>query len=230
MYMRWQNLAFFHWPVPVEALRAAVPAAPAGLEVDTFDGTAWIGLVPFTMPLVRHAFLPRIPTMHDFHECNVRTYVTADNTPGVWFFSLDAASKLAVMGARWLWHLNYVHARIQLDRKADTTHYSLRRVTDPDITMECRWERGEALPRSQAGSIEHFLTERYCLYASNAKGRVFRGRIWHEPWSLSRARLLELEDDLVPAAGIDRSHLVDEPICHHVETLDVEAWPLRPIS
>jgi uncharacterized protein YqjF (DUF2071 family) len=228
IYMEWRNLLFLHWPVPAAVLRDSVPA---GLRIDTFDGTAWVGLVPFTMPSVRHAGWPRIPTMHRFHECNVRTYVTDEHgESGVWFFSLDAASWLAVIGARWLWHLEYVHARIELERVGSSTSYRLHRVRDPATGMRCRWEAGAPMPRSRPGSREHFLTERYSMFARDGRGRLWRGRIWHEPWALQSARLLELDGNLVAAStGVEAAAFAVNPICWHAERLDVSAWTLEPV-
>jgi uncharacterized protein len=227
--MQWRNLAFLHWPVPVASFR---PAIPADLEIDTFDGMAWLGLVPFSMAGVRHAWLPAIPTANRFHECNVRTYVTdADGVSGVWFFSLDAVSRLAVFGGRYLWNLNYVHARIDVQRRGAITDYDLRRVRDPHVTMRCRWEALEPLPPSRPGSLEHFLTERYVLFAQNRRGQILRGRIWHDHWPLKAARLDELSGNLPSvAASIAPALLTGGPLCHHAERLDVRAWPLEKPS
>ena len=89
MRMTWRSLLFLHWPLPPDAVR---PLLPAEMTLDTFDGSAWVGLVPFTMTGVKFRWLGSIPSMRRFHECNVRTYVHRDGEPGVWFFSLDAAS------------------------------------------------------------------------------------------------------------------------------------------
>ena len=219
--MTWQTLLFIHWPVPAEALRPLVPEA---LQIDTFGAAAWVGLIPFTMPAFRTAWLPPIPTMHRFHECNVRTYVTGDGRPGVYFLSLDAASRLAVWGARRWWGLNYHHARIDLRRDGDVVQYSVDRIRNraaPGAHLRCAWRIGAPRRRSRPGDLDYFLTERYMLYGAG-QGRPLRGRIWHEPWALREAQLLELDDTLVGAAGIS---VPDEgPVLYHADRLEVGAW------
>lgn len=219
--MRWRHLAFFHWRVPPAALQALVPAP---LEVDTFDGHAWIGLVPFSMPLVRLRRLPPVPTAHDFHECNVRTYVTVGGEPGVFFFSLDAASLLAVWGARWSFGLPYFHARIGLELSGPRIDYSVQRYRAPAARLACSWEVGA--PLAGPGELERFLTDRLCLYTVDRRGRAWRGRIWHEPWALRAARLLALEDGLVRAAGlaIDQDLARNPPHVMAADELEVDAW------
>lgn len=220
MRMTWDNLLFIHWPVAADALRSIVPNC---LEIDTFDGRAWVGLIPFTMRGVRHPRLPGVPTATDFHECNVRTYVVRDREPGVWFFSLDAASRLAVWGARLLWSLNYLYARMSLECKGDVIEYAVDRRYKPRAAMRCRWRIGEPLPRSRPGELAHFLTDRYMLYAVNGRGEPSRGRIWHEPWPLRSAELLDLDDSLVASAGIDLTN-APPPVLHYADRVDVEAW------
>jgi uncharacterized protein YqjF (DUF2071 family) len=231
MRMTWQHLLFLHWPVDASLLRPLIPDA---LTIDTFDGTAWIGLVPFTMRGVRHWWMPDFFEMGGitrFHECNVRTYVSTDGEPGVWFFSLDANAPLAVWGARTFWSLPYQRADITLERRGRIHDYHVHRrgprPVAPGTRLQCRWRTGEPLPASEPGSIEHFLTERYQLYCSRGD-RVRRGRIRHDPWPLRRAELLHLEDGLVAAAGIPAP--TGEPIVHAAESLDVRAWGLESLE
>jgi hypothetical protein len=224
--MAWASLLFAHWRLPPEALRRVVPGA---LEIDTFDGDAWVGLIPFTMPRFRVAGLP-IPGMSRFHECNLRTYVRCEGVGGVYFFSLDAASRLAVWGARKLWRLNYYLARIELRRDGPEVHYAFDRVDrrGPAARLRCAWRSGSPRPPSRAGALDHFLTERYALYTVDAAGRPLQGRIRHEPWTLHEAELLDLDETVFAAAGIDRP--VGEPVLYHAEWLDVEAWALQVTS
>lgn len=176
MRMRWASLAFLHWPADASIIRTMVPQP---LEIDTFDGSAWIGLVPFTMPLVKHRLFGSIPTMARFHECNVRSYVRYGRERGVWFHSLDATSRLAVAGARLRWRLNYRRAAIELAEAGSTIDYRVRRLDhcthvhldQPGVNLkertpmlDCSWTLGEALPPSEPGSFEQFLTERYALF------------------------------------------------------------------
>jgi uncharacterized protein YqjF (DUF2071 family) len=251
--MRWRHLLFAHWPVlDTAALRALVPAE---LEIDTFDGRAWVGLVPFTMEDFSPRVLPPVPgglragmrKVTDFHECNVRTYVyprgRSDDPAarGVWFFSLDAASRLAVWGARRFFCVPYFNARMHLHRDGDVIDYCVERLAlhphpfplapQPSVaapTLNCRWRALEALPPSQPGDIAHFLTERYFLYAMRG-GALHRGRIAHPPWPLRRAELLSLDDSLVQAAGVEIDH-ARGPLLHHADALDVRAWWLERVS
>jgi uncharacterized protein YqjF (DUF2071 family) len=231
MRMRWLNLLFIHWPVAPAALRELVPA---NLEIDTFDGRAWVGLVPFSMRSVLPWVVPDVrgvsdlPGLSAFHECNVRTYVTHRGEPGVWFFSLDAASRLASWGARKFWRLPYFDARIELKRRHDEVQYTVRRNHGSAASMHCAWRAGASLPRSRPGELAHFLIERYMLYASDGKDELYRGRIWHDPWPLRQAELLALDDGLVGAAGITLGP--EQPLLHHADELDVRAWSLERIS
>ena len=165
MAMRWSHLAFLHWPVPVDVLRPHVPAA---LDVDTFDGEAWVGVVPFHMSGVRLRGTPAPPGPGAFHELNVRTYVTHRSVPGVWFLSLDAASRTAVEAGRTAMHLRYLHARIALDEQDGGIRYAARRVDrrGAPATFRARYAPAGPGTVSTPGSLEHFLTERYALYAS----------------------------------------------------------------
>ncbi len=226
--MRWLHLAFLHWPVEADAVRGLLPQ---GVELDTFGGHAWVGLVPFTMRDVRHLTpLGRvgIPSATHFHECNVRTYVRAgrDAKPGVWFFSLDAASRLAVIGARTLWNLPYFFASMSLQRDGDLVSYRTTRSGGAHATLTAQWQAGAPLLPSVPGSLSHFLTERYALYSVGRSGAIFRGDINHPRWSLREARLLSLSDELVRAAGINVS---GEPIVWHADELAVDAFALRRV-
>jgi len=163
----------------------------------------------------------------------VRTYVTPKSSPsdeppmpGVWFFSLDAASRAAVWGASRFFHLPYSFARMSLRRDDDRIEYATRRPHDHRAAMRCAWTAGAPLQPSPPGDLAHFLTERYCLYVVNRCGRLLRSRIWHEPWPLRQAALESLDDGLLRAAGI----VVDQstpPMLHHADLLDVKVWALE---
>jgi uncharacterized protein len=226
MRMRWLHLLFIHWRIEPTALRPLVPDA---FEIDTFDGSAWIGLVPFTMKDVSPIILPRfaIRSVTDFHECNVRTYVRRGNDRGVFFFSLDAASRIGVWGARTFFHLPYFNARIDLHRDGNEIDYAVDRVDEPRATMRCRWRVGNVRDATQPGDLAHFLTERYQLMTVDRCGWPRRCRIWHEPWPLRDATLMGLEDKLVAAAGMPIPD--EEPIVYHADALDVRAWRLERV-
>src|SRR5438128_6926236 len=161
MHQNWGKLLFMHWPIDAELLR---PLIPRQLEIDLWDGSAWIGVVPFTMWGIRAAFLPPIPGTSAFHELNVRTYVHYQGVPGVWFLSLDAASRLAVWGARRFYHLPYFNARMSLEQTGNAITYSSKRIDRRGAAaeFEATWTIEEPLPQSHPDSIEFFLTERYC--------------------------------------------------------------------
>ena len=234
MRMQWRHLLFMHWRVPVETLR---PLLPDSLTIDEFDGSAWVGLIPFSMRDVLPAFVPRMPDVSDiprlsaFHECNVRTYVTprrGDPIPGVWFFSLDAQSRAGVWAARRFFHLPYFYANMSLDHAGDTVRYAVDRRDTPRAAMRCEWQVGAPLPFSEPGDLTYFLTERYALYTTDSRDDLRRCRIWHKPWPLRAASLISLDDQLVRAARIecDQSR---EPLLHHANELDVQAWRLERI-
>ena len=225
MRQSWSELLFLHWPIPAGAV---APLLPAGLEVDRHDGTAWVGLVPFTMTGVRPFWSPSVPGLSAFHEVNVRTYVHREGRdPGVWFFSLDAANPVAVAIARTLWHLPYYRARMRLDVEeagGRTIRYeSRRRGGGPGCRVAYR-VTGEPGPAA-LGSFEFFLAERYLLYA-HARGRLLVGQVHHTPYPLQTAALLTLDEDLIAAAGIARPDR--PPLVHYARRVDVEVFPLEP--
>lgn len=185
--MRWEHLLFLHWPLDPAVLR---PHIPEQLEVDTFDGRAWVGVVPFLMAATRLRWLPAMPFAHRFLECNLRTYVRnrGDGHPGVWFFSLDAESRLAVSGARLGFGLPYFFADMKYSLDGDRVSYASRRIDRraPPATFEASWRPTTSSRPAAAGSLEHFLVERYCLY-TRCRGRLMRGDIEHQPWQLASA-------------------------------------------
>jgi uncharacterized protein YqjF (DUF2071 family) len=225
MRQHWGKLLFIHWPIDVELLR---PLIPGHLTIDSFDGSAWIGLVPFTMWGIRASFLPPIPGTSAFHELNVRTYVTFNGSPGVWFFSLDAANRLAVWGARTFYHLPYFNARMALDQTGETIHYTSTRSDSRGAPAELKttWSFGERLLQSSPGSIESFLTERYCLYSEH-KGRLYRSQIHHQPWPLQKADIGSYQSSMIESLGLPTPD--SEPLLHYCEELSVDIWPLRRV-
>lgn len=234
---RWLELAFLHWRVPAEELR---PLVPSELTIDEFDGSAWIALVPFRMEGVRPWFAPAVPGISNFAETNVRTYVHLDGRePGVWFFSLEAANRLAVWIARTFWHLNYQHAAMSLVRDEDRIRYETCRLW-PDrsgVGGVVDLRIGEPLDHSgpdgdgtaEPGSLEHFLAERYVLYTKTPKGHLLRGRVHHVPYPLRNATCEHLDDTLVAAAGIDVAARPPDHILFS-EGVDVRVFSLERVS
>jgi uncharacterized protein YqjF (DUF2071 family) len=225
----WHELTFLHWPVPAAALR---PLVPAELEIDTFEGEAFIGLVPFTMTGVRPRWAPPLPGINDFHETNVRTYVHHRGAaPGVWFFSLDAASLLAVIAARVIWRLPYHHARMTLEKDEAGLRYASERKRPGPLPGTCKVTcRPLGAPAAAApGTLEHFLAERYLLYARGRRGRLLRGAVHHAPYPLQRAEVTECEETLIAAAGIARP-AGPPPLAHYASEVQVEIFPLERVS
>jgi uncharacterized protein YqjF (DUF2071 family) len=226
MHQRWGKLLFMHWRIDQELLR---PLIPAQLEIESFDGSAWIGVIPFTMWGIRASFLPPIPGTSNFHELNVRTYVTTKGVPGVWFFSLDAANKLAVWAARNFYYLPYFNAQMSLDQTDNTIAYSSTR-TDPrgaPAELKTTWSIGKPLPPSAPGSIEFFLTERYCLYSEHY-GEIYRSQIHHQPWPLQDAKLTSLSSSMIECNGLPTPK--NDPRLHYAEELRIDIWPLKKIK
>ncbi|MBL9121526.1 MAG: DUF2071 domain-containing protein [Phycisphaerae bacterium] len=217
--MRWHDLLFLHWTVDVAAMRVLVPPE---LELDLWEGQAYVALVPFEMRDTRFRGLPDIAPLRQFPECNVRTYVRHGGQAGVWFFSLDAARLLPVIGARLTWSLPYVWSRVSIVRDGLMTRYDLRRVVGGGAS-HIVWRKGEPLPESRTGSLEHFLTERYWLFAKRF-GSIRRGRVAHAPWSLRKAEVLELKDGLLAASGL-RVSGAPHVLCS--DGIDVEGWTLE---
>ena len=225
MHQTWGKLLFMHWPIDEKLLR---PLIPSQLSIDTFDGSAWIGVVPFTMWGIRASFLPPIPGTSAFHELNVRTYVHRDGVPSVWFFSLDAESRLAVWGARKFYHLPYFNAVMSLEQTGNTIRYSSLRKDQRGAAAELQatWSIGKDLPETLPGSLEFFLTERYCLDTEH-RGKIYRARIHHRPWPLQQAELGSLNSTMIESIGLPTPH--GDPLLHYCEELSVEIWPLKRV-
>ena len=225
MQQTWGKLLFMHWRIDEKLLR---PLIPAQFEIDTFDGSAWIGVVPFTMWGIRASFLPAIPGTSSFHELNVRTYVHHRGVPSVWFLSLDAANRLAVWGARTFYHLPYFNAQMSLTQKEKKiTYLSVRkdRLGAP-ANLQAKWNIGEPLPPTSPASLDFFLTERYCLDTAH-RGKLYRGRIHHQSWPLRNAALESLDSTMIESHGLPAPK--GDPLLHYCEKLSVEIWRLKEI-
>jgi uncharacterized protein len=224
--MRWHDILFAHWPIPAETLR---PLIPPDLEIDTFDGSAWLGLVPFRMSEVGPAGGPTPPILGRFGEVNVRTYVRHGDRAGIWFFSLDAASVLTVLGARTWFHLPYHLAAVSCRTAADgLVVYRSRRLpagpTGARLTASYRPTGPIDLPA--AGSLNAFLTARPSLFAADRHDRIYRGDVRHGPWPLQPAEAEIREESLIATAGLVRP--AGPPILSFARRLDVVAtWPVR---
>ena len=224
--MQWRELLFAHWVVDASAVR---PLIPPGLQLDLFENRCYVGAVPFLMERVTPRLVPPLPGLHAFPELNLRTYVTLDGKPGVWFFSLDAGQKLAVRVARRLFHLPYFDARFEITLAGGQIGYSAVRThrSAPAATFSATYEAVGPVYRSAVGTLDAWLTERYCLYAADSLRRVYRGEIDHQPWPLQKAAATIHVNTLGDGLGIDLKH--PPATLHFAKFLDVHAWNVTRI-
>ena len=221
MTQSWHNLLFAHWPVDAELLRSRVPA---GLPLDLFDGQAWLGIVPFRMTNVAPRFVPALPFVSEFAEVNVRTYVTVDGKPGVYFFSLDAENAMAVAAARSFLHLPYFTADMTVSGDARRIDYQSRRTdtSGPPAELIGHYEPVGSVYEPVIGTLDYFLTERYCLYNVDARFRASRLEIHHLPWRLQRADAAFDINTMADAAGVRLPPMA--PLLHFATRQDTLAW------
>ncbi len=231
MRQSWHDLLFAHWPLPVDAIR---PHIPPPFAVDTYDGSAWISIVPFRMSGIRPRRLPGLPWLSAFPELNVRTYVTAPQAfglkPGVFFFSLDAANPAAVAIARRVYHLPYYRARMSLqDTPHDIRYASLRTHSNAaPARFEATYAPTGGIQPAQPGTIAHWLAERYCLYTTDSSGRPYRAEIHHAPWPLQPAEAEFAANTVAAAGGVTLPDAA--PLLHFARRVDVRVWPLRRLD
>jgi len=231
MSQSWRDLLFAHWPIDASHLRALIPAA---LDIDTFQGAAWIGVVPFRMAGVRLRATPPLPGLSAFPELNVRTYVTHGDKPGVWFFSLDAANGIAVSIARSWFHLPYFNARMRCENRNGWIEYDSERThrSATKAKLRMRYRPAGEVFHPQLSTLEYFLTERYCLYAADGKGKISRGEIQHAPWPLQPAEAEFRENTMTnilergaPAPLLRTTpHHPGLPLLHFSRCQDVVVW------
>ncbi len=215
----WCDLLFAHWPAPVETVRSLVPAA---LAVDVFDGVTWLGIVPFHMSGVMRRPLPDLPWVSAFPELNVRLYVTHEGKPGVWFLSLDAANALAVWAARRFFHLPYFQASMAITPDREGFAYRSARRDSP-ARFAASYRPVSTVYEAAPGTLEHWLTERYCLYAQRPDGALLRTEVHHAPWPLQRAEAAIEVNTLVDAFSLTAAG--PAPLLHFARRLDVVVWP-----
>jgi hypothetical protein len=222
----WHDLLFAHWPVDAARIRALVPRE---LSVDTFDGSAWLGVVPFHMSGVRVRLTPSLPRVSAFPELNVRTYVSAGDKPGVWFFSLDAANSLAVLAARRSYRLPYFHALMSARWTEGWMCYDSFRLGRGHAQPMFRGRFRPSGPVTPAtpGSLDAWLTERYCLYAQMGRGPLLRAEVHHVPWPLQVAEAEIDVNSMADAAGLSLPS--PPPVLHFSRRLDVVVWLPRSV-
>ena len=220
-----EELLFAHWRVREDELRQLVPEA---LRLDTFDGAAWLGVTPFRVTGLRPRGTVPLPRISSFLQLNVRTYVALDDRPGIWFFGLDASNRLAVEAARRIYRLPYFRARMSASRHGGWIEYESARegaADEPHVFSAHYRPAGE--PSAPApGSLEEFLTERYCLYAPGDRGRLCRAEIHHVPWPLRRAEA-RVELNTMAPHGLELPE--ENPLLHFAERQDLVIWPLAAV-
>jgi uncharacterized protein len=220
MMQKWHDLLFAHWRCPISDLRPLIPAA---LEIETYDGDAWISVIPFYMTGVRMRMAPPVPTANEFPELNVRTYVTLDERPGIWFFSLDCESTLAVIGARVGVYLPYFRADMRFKRANGSIEYDSQRwsINGAPAAFSATYRGTGDVYAPEPGSLDHFLTERYSLYSSDGK-RIWREDIFHPRWSLRGGEAKIDTNSMLAAAGVRA--IGHDPLLHFAEFQDVRFW------
>ncbi|MEZ6044911.1 MAG: DUF2071 domain-containing protein [Planctomycetaceae bacterium] len=228
-YQSWRDLFFLHWSVPIDLIRKVIPEP---LELDLYDGHAWLGIVPFKMRQVRPAWSPVIPFVSNFLETNVRTYVHYQGEPGVWFFSLDANATLATLVARYRWNLNYCRSQMSLNQQDDKFHWQGKRLWPNPERTQVRYEIQTQLNYvsadcqvAQSGTFEYFLAERYLLFTETKRGDLLRGQVHHQPYPLCRVKSAHYEGSLeeqlnLPQLAATPDHTLFSP------GVDVEMFPL----
>lgn len=228
MRQQWSGLAFFHWRVDAAAIAARLPD---GLHVDKFDGSAWLGLVPFFMRRVRPLMLPPVPWLSWFLELNVRTYVyDTEGRAGVWFFSLDCNQPVAVEVARRFFHLPYEHAAMRATRDLDgSINYTCRRNGEAEVARCCYPDaRGMHAKPAVPGTLEWFLAERYLLFSADKRGRIFTGRVHHAPYRVAPLDPAEFRGTPLPIAWDGFDPPADPPASAlAAEPVDVRIFPLE---
>jgi uncharacterized protein YqjF (DUF2071 family) len=219
MAQQWHDLLFAHWQVPAETIR---PLVPPSLPLDLLDGAAWLGIVPFRVAGMRARFLPPVPFLSSFPELNVRTYVRLGKKPGIYFFSLDAGNRLAAWGGRMLYRLEYFHARMSARRAGGRIAYASRRADDPRAEFAATYGPTGTVATAVPGTLDHWLTERYCLYTVALGGRVLRAEIHHPPWPLQPAEADFTLNSMTAPLGLALPGAA--PLLHFARHQDVRIW------
>jgi uncharacterized protein len=220
MTQTWHDLLFAHWPVDPGVLRERVPSQ---FDVDLFDGTGWLGVVPFHMTNVAPRGVASLPWLSEFPELNVRTYVRVGGRPGIYFFSLDAGSTLAVQAARTLLNLPYYTAAMTVREQADAIECDSRRTEGPpEATLSIAYRPLGPPFQAAPATLEYFLTERYCLYNLDHRGAPYRLDIHHPPWRLQPADAELIRNTMSDAAGLSLPDV--KPLLHFSKRQDMVAW------
>jgi uncharacterized protein YqjF (DUF2071 family) len=215
-----EDQLFVHYRIPSEALEALLPE---GLKVDEHSGSGWLGVTPFAVTGLRLRGTLPLPRLSDFLQLNVRTYVAREDKPGIWFFSLDASSRLAVEAGRRLYRVPLFHAAISCRRRGERLGFESSREDGKAFSAAYRPLAEPS--RAEPGSVEHFLTERYCMYTEHG-GRLYRSEIHHRPWQLQTAEA-DIDLDAMAPTGVEPP---GEPLLHYSARAEVLLWPLESVA
>jgi uncharacterized protein YqjF (DUF2071 family) len=219
MYQSWYETLFIHWKIPIDQMRTLVPDP---LEIDTFDGNAWLGIVPFRVADAHLRHFPRIPFLSDFPELNVRTYVKYKEKPGVYFFSLEAPHIINVELARLFAHLPYMYALMTMRHDDNYTLFESQRFGRSQACMAVSYGPNSNVFLADPGTVDHWLTERYCLYTRKERDGLFRQEIHHAPWPLQRARAMIGFNTMLAPLGLETP--VEPPLLHYAAEQHVVFW------
>lgn len=215
----WNDLLFAHWPVARDRLRELVPSF---LELDTFDNEAWLSVTPFRLSDLSPRGIPALPFLSSFHEINVRTYVVYEGIPGIYFFSLDANSAMAVGGASSLFHLPYFLADIRAEDDRGRLAFRSRRTRGAEAEFEATYAPAGRVFEPERGTIDYFVTERYCLYTQDSAANAYRVEVHHAPWQLHQAEADITVNTMAEAAGLRLPSMA--PLLHYARRQDVVTW------
>lgn len=220
----WNDLLFAHWPIARDRLRELVPSF---LEIDLFGEEAWLSITPFKLTDLSPRGIPAMPVISSFDEINVRTYVVYGGIPGIYFFSLDANSAMAVGGASTLFHLPYFHADIHMECDRGRFSFRSRRTRGAEAEFDAHYSPAGSLFEPQRGTLDYFLTERYCLYTHDSASNAFRVEIHHAPWQLQSANADVIINTMAGAAGLRLPSMA--PVLHYARRQDVVTWSAHPL-
>jgi uncharacterized protein len=225
MAQTWSDLLFAHWPMRPQQLEHLIPS---GLTIDTYEGNAWVGVIPLRMCRVRSRWFPPLPGLSNFLELNLRTYVRRNGKPGVYFFSLDASNPLAVRYARKFFNLPYWDARMSFRQENGTMAYrsERRHGTQPHLKLDCSYRPTGPVVLSSKNSLEAFLTERYCLFTNDRAGNIYCGNVHHEQWPLQAAEAEIRCNEIGAQYGFN---LKSKPLLHYSASLDTFEWALEKV-
>lgn len=220
MTQKWEDLLFLNFPISAETMRHHIPD---GLELDTYEGKAWVTVIPFKITDMRLRLLPPFPYIRKFLELNLRTYVQKDDTPGIYFFSLDASKLLPVIGAR-MTTLPYYYAKMNLKKKGDWFHYYSKRRSLDNPEFKGKYRPVSDLFYPEAGTLAHWLVERYYLW-TDIGNTLLAGGIHHLPWQIAEAEV-QLQQVQYPTF-LSNPAAEQEMIFYYAPSMRVLFWPFK---